>query len=327
MWEIYSDALHAKARGESLVKRAQAEKFTRKSELHLLDAADREARMKMGSYGPGMAVVGQKYTRYYPEAKTALVELNGPIYRRANTMDTSGAQSTGMLMATLRELSTGQLTALEIERDAEGYISDMKRKPEQPVSKVLFAIDGPGGEATQIDEAAALVHSMGQQGILTVGFAEGLAASAHYYLMAPMRMRFASRMSLVGSIGVVMGVGIPADKDAEGRNIIETPSGKQYVEFVNSDSPMKRADPTTEEGMAYYQNLVDKSADVFISDAARYIGMPEAEAREKLRGKVFDPTDAKDLGLIDDIGSFDEVFDAVTEGSLTPVGPGMVVAA
>jgi hypothetical protein len=330
MWGILLERLAAKSEGlHSYELDITGAKQKGNSLLHLLDKAEREAQHSYisAAFGEGIAVKRARYARYYPQAQLAHVGLSGPIFRRADTMDTSDAQSTESLMATVRTLSTGQVSTVELKRDAEGYAIGTEEKHDNPVKQVLFTMDGPGGEATQIDEAAQLIHGMPAKGITTVGFVEGLCASAHYYMGSAMQHLFAGRMSMTGSIGVVMGVGIPAAKDAEGRNIIETPSGKKYVEFVDSDAEFKRADPTSEAGMEYYQKLVNDSAQVFRADAAAYRNIPQADAKERLgQGRILGAKDALSLGLVDDIGTFDEVFDALTKGELTAQGQSMVGA-
>lgn len=327
---MYLDALRNKAAGLKTYERpdVQARIEQGHPELHLFDAAEREARFAASAFGPGVAVKDVRYTRYYPEAQMAMVELSGPIFRRADSMDTSGAQSTGSLMNTLRALSTGQITTRTPKYDSHGFLDTIEEQENQPVRIVLFTLDGPGGEATQIDEAAMLIRGLQARGILTVMFIEGMAASAHYYLASAGQFIFGSRMSGAGSIGVVMGIPIPADKDEDGRNIIETPSGRMYVEFVNSESPFKRADPTTKEGREYYQGLVNESAAIFIADVAQYRNIPLVGAIEQLgQGRVLDIRDAVARGLVDDIGTFDEVFAALTDSSLVIHGRSMTGAA
>lgn len=330
MWGILLERLAAKSEGlHTYELDITGAKTKGNSLLHLLDKAEREAQHSYMSalYGQGVAVKRARYARYYPEAQLAHVGLSGPIFRRADSMDTSDAQSTESMMATVRTLSTGQVSTTELKRDSEGYPTGFEEKHDNPVKQVLFTMDGPGGEATQIDEAARLIRGMADKGITTVGFNEGLCASAHYYMMSAMQHVFTGRMSMTGSIGVVMGVGIPAAKDAEGRNIIETPHGKRYVEFVDSDAEFKRADPTSEAGMEYYQKLVNDSAQVFRADAAKYRNIPQAEAKERLgAGRVLGAGDALSLGLVDDIGTFDEVFDALTTGALVAHGHSMTGA-
>lgn len=328
LWGVYLDALRDKAAGLKTYDRdVQARIEKGNPELHMFDAAEREARLSASAFGPGVGVKDVRYTRYYPDAQMAMVGLSGPLFRRADTMDTSDAQSTGSLMNTLRVLSTGQITTRTPKYDSHGFLDTIEEQENQPVRVVLFTLDGPGGEATQIDEAAMLIRGLADRGILTVMFIEGMAASAHFYLASAGQFIFGSRMSGAGSVGVVMGIPIPADKDEEGRNIIETPSGRQYVEFVNSTSPMKRADPTTKPGMEYYQNLVDKSAAIFIADVARYRNIPLNGAIEQLgQGRVLDIEDAVSRGLVDGIGTFDEVFAALTDNSLVIHGRSMTGA-
>jgi len=228
-------------------------------------------------------------------------------------MATSGATDTGSLMATVRKLMSGQVTIRTAKyEDDEGvthYYPVSYEESQKRIRAVIFAIDSPGGEATQMDELAALIAQLGEK-VNTVAFIEGLGASAAYYIAAPCKTIIASRMALVGSIGVVMGVPRAAERTPEGRAVIETPSGAQYVEFVSAQSKLKRADPDSKEGMAYFQHTVNVAADIFIADVARYRNVAEAQVAEKFGyGGVYQASEALDRGMIDEVNGFDAVFE------------------
>jgi ClpP class serine protease len=312
LWGIFLDRLRAKASGLGAERDAQAliieapDEKTR--ELHMLGREQQQARI-VASIGPGEYIKGCSYSRLYGDI--VVVTVSGPIYRRADSMDTSGATDTGSLMATVRALMSGEVET-RVARYEDGYIAgyDTARKK---VKATIFAIDSPGGEATQLDELAALISALGQK-MMTVAFIEGLGASAAYYIAAPCKRVVASRMALVGSIGVVMGVPRPAERTEEGRAILETPSGQQYVEFVSAQSKLKRANPDSEEGIAYFQHTVNMAADVFLADVARYRNVPEASVAEKFGyGGVYQASEALTRGMIDEVGGFDAVFERLAQ--------------
>lgn len=240
--------------------------------------------------GGGERMEGTRYVELYPNG-VAVLGVYGPMFRRANSMRTSGAYSTNA-----------------IQHDIQAM------RKSQNVRAALIVTDSGGGEATGLDEVAQDIWELGQEKYVE-GFNEGMGASAAYYLLSSTRRITGSRMSLSGSIGVVMGVRVPEGKDEDGRNVLKTEDGEVIVEFVSAKSPHKRLDPTTKEGREKYQNIVDRTADIFISDVARFRGLDAADLPHQYGdGGIFVAEEAQEMGLIDDVGSFTDVIDRLTKG-------------
>lgn len=199
----------------------------------------------------------------------ALIPIDGPIYRYAD-MFTS--------------VSGGVTT--------EALAKDFQRALDDPaVRAVLFVIDSPGGESTGINELAdAIYAARGQKPI--AAYIEGYGASAAYWIASACGEIYADDHALIGSIGVVLGVPDP------------TKRARPTIEFVSTQSPKKRADPTSEAGRAYLQQLVDDMSAVFIAKVARNRAVSEQTVLDDFgQGGLLVGQAAVDAGLADRIGS------------------------
>lgn len=272
--------------------------------LHGADPFNRE----MVSFGPSQPLEGARYTRIY-DGGVAVTDISGPIYRHASDTG-SGEKSTSM-----------------VARDI------VVTEKSDAVHSRLMVMDTPGGEATGGDEVAQRIYeSRSVKPIET--YIEGLGASLGYYWAAASSVITASQMALVGSIGVVMGVPLPSGilpvpATAEGEEAIETPEvmvhedryGNFIAEFVSSKSPMKRANPTTKRGRAYYHNIVNACADIFVRDVAMFRNVdPNALPGLYGDGGVSPGTQALNMGLVDAIGTFESVIERMARDYWKPKG-------
>jgi ClpP class serine protease len=209
----------------------------------------------------------------------AVIDLIGAIFPRSNMMTMSGA------------------TSLEV------FTKEYFKAYNDPnIRGIVPRIDSPGGDVRGVPDSAMLMWKMARKGKKPVhAYAEGYMASAAYYLGATAPKITASRSALIGSIGVVL----KAQK-----------SDKDTIEIVSSVSPMKRADPFTEEGREPYQQQVDDLGEMFVSDVEKF----RAVSREKVlsdygKGSTFVGPRAKSQGLVDAIGTLDQVIESVLQES------------
>ena len=164
----------------------------------------------------------------------ALIPINGPIFRYAD-----------MFTAI-----SGGATTDSIAKDFTTALS----RPD--IRAILFVIDSPGGEATGINELADIIFAARGQKPITA-YVEGYGASAAYWIASAADEVVVDDAALIGSIGTVMAVRDPSKQSS------------RDLEFVSSQSPNKRPDPTTERGRASLQTIVDSMTDVFVAKVAR----------------------------------------------------------
>ena len=208
----------------------------------------------------------------------AVIPVTGPIFRYANLFtEISGATATGVLAKDIQ-------TALD-----NPYVRG-----------IVLDINSPGGEATGINELSKLIASArGKKPIKA--YAGGSMASGAYWLGVACDEVIVDETALLGSIGVVMSYLDTSKRDAA--------SGVRLVEIVSSQSPDKRVDPSTDDGRAKVQAVVDALAEQFIAAVARYRGVDAATVISDFgRGGVLVGPAAVQAGMADRLGSLEAVI-------------------
>lgn len=201
----------------------------------------------------------------------ALIPIDGPIYRYADVFT---------------EVSGGVTT--------EHLAKDLQRALDDPqVRAVLLVIDSPGGEATGINELSDAIYAARDRKPIWA-YVEGYGASAAYWIASAASEIVVDDTALVGSIGTVFAVPDPAQRTSK------------TIEFVSSQSPHKRPNPTTEAGKATLQELVDGLTEVFIAKVARNRGVsPDTVRQDFGQGGMRIGQAAVDVGMADRLGSFE----------------------
>ncbi len=212
----------------------------------------------------------------------AIVRVTGPIFRYANLFTrVSGATSTETL-------------ALDIQR----AIDDPR------VNAILLSIDSPGGEATGISELADVIFAARDKKPIWA-YAEGLIASAAYWIGSAASKLVIDATAAAGSIGVVVAVSNPAAKTAE------------EIEIVSTNAPNKRPDVTTEVGRAEYQRLVDAIETVFIDTVARNRAVTRSRVLKDFgQGGLRVGADAVKARMADAVDSFEATLDELVTAGL-----------
>lgn len=212
----------------------------------------------------------------------AVVPITGPIFRYANVFT---------------EISGG--TSLEL------LALDLGRALSDPaVKSIVLEVDSPGGEAIGIHELARAIR-LGSSSKRIVAYVGGEGCSAAYWLAAGASEVVVDATAMLGSIGVVFCV--PRTN----------PESASEIEIVSSQSPRKRPDLSTEEGVAEIQAIADRLAEEFIGDVAELRGVPTSRVLE-LAGGVAVGSDAVEVGLADRLGSLESL---IAELNASPGGP------
>ena len=130
-----------------------------------------------------------------------------------------------------------------------------------------------------------------------VALIENVCASAAYYIALSAHDIIASPSSLVGSIGVV--IQIPSLKELAQKYNVK-------VDYIYSGAYKTSGalfSELTEEQRKHLQEVGDSTYEQFVADVAKHRKLNLAQKDLWANGKVFSGTQAKELGLIDDIGA------------------------
>lgn len=202
----------------------------------------------------------------------AVVPMIGTIFPRASMV---GASTGGTDLATI--------------------MRDMRvASASSDVQRIVMLVDSPGGVVSGLGEAAEALRASTKP---ITAFVTGYAASAAYWLASQAGEIVMDRSAAVGSIGVIASMSRQEAPDAQGR---------RGYEVVSTGAPMKRPDPSTEEGRAVIQAQVDAIEAIFVADVAAGRGVPAARVRSEFgQGAMIDAQAAIAAGMADRIGTLE----------------------
>ncbi|EFL85829.2 signal peptide peptidase SppA, 36K type [Desulfovibrio sp. 3_1_syn3] len=157
---------------------------------------------------------------------------------------------------------------------------------------LLLALDSPGGAVGGCKELADAIAAVAARKPVAA-YADGLCASAAYWLASATGRVFAPVTAQVGSIGVVM---IHADFSHLNEKMGVSYSyitGGEWKAVGNKNAPL------SPESRAYLQQRVNALHSIFRADVARNMGLdPSADACAWGDGQIFLAQEAQRLGLV-----------------------------
>ena len=181
------------------------------------------------------------------------------------------------------------------------------------VRAVVLRIDSPGGDVVSSEQIYREVLALKQDGKPVVVSMSDVAASGGYYIAAPADRIVASPNTITGSIGVFANV--------------PTFSRTLSKIGVNTDgigtTPLSGADrldrPMAADTARLLQITVDHNYEEFLARVAKGRGKTRESVDAIGQGRVWAGSDAKQQGLVDELGTYDDaVKEAASRANLKP---------
>lgn len=224
-------------------------------------------------------LVGSSMTRLAPGKGIALIRLEGVI----------AASTTGGGLIPRATISPEEIIdqLRQANRDSE-------------IKAVLLRVDSPGGTAAASQEIYAEIRRSKKPVIVSIG---DIGASGAYYVASAADQIMASPASAVGSIGVI--IEIPNYQELLkklGIDYVVITQGK----FKDIGNPNR---PLTEEEKEILTSQARVVYEQFIMDVARGRRLSREEIRNLATGLTFPGSEAVRLGLIDQLGNFQDAVD------------------
>jgi len=218
-----------------------------------------------------------------PVGKIAVIPLSGTI----TTEDSS--------------LFSGSAITPELVRD---YLTRVEK--DKAVKAIVFRIESPGGEIAPCQEILWEIERVKETKPIVVSMG-GTAASGGYYISTKADKIVALPTTLTGSIGVISAIpNIEGFLEKLGIQI-EIFKGGKYKDMYRGFREMT---PEEEEIM---QGMIDEYYEQFIDVVAEGRGLSKEEVRNLATGQIYTGTEAKELGLVDELGGLDTAIDLATE--------------
>lgn len=173
-----------------------------------------------------------------------------------------------------------------------------KLRQDDSVKAIVLRVNSPGGSATAAEEIQRELRLARKVKPVVVSMGT-VAASGGYWISAYGDKIYAEPATITGSIGV-FGMFFNVQKLAGdlGLTFDVAKTGK----FADSFTITR---PKTDEELALSQQLVDWIYDQFITKVAEGRHLDRAVVEEIAQGRVWSGTEARKLGLVDEIGGLD----------------------
>ncbi|MGV8075649.1 MAG: signal peptide peptidase SppA [Syntrophobacteraceae bacterium] len=186
--------------------------------------------------------------------------------------------------------------------DSQETLKDIKKFRKDPNVKALIVrVDSPGGGIGPSQEIyRELRRTIRQKPV--VASLGAIAASGGYYIASAAKHIVASPGSITGSIGVISNFPNLRELFSKvGFENIVIKSGQ----FKDVGNPGREMTPQERELL---QTTIDEAHSQFILDVAEGRNMPEEKVREIADGRIIMGATAQKLGLIDELGNFEDAL-------------------
>ena len=174
------------------------------------------------------------------------------------------------------------------------------------IKAIVFRINSPGGSAVASEEIANEIKRTNKT---TVAWIREIGTSGAYWIASASDHVIANRMSITGSIGVIASY-LGFAGLLEGHNVT-------YERLVSGNlkdigSPFKEM---TQEERVLFQKSLDSIHDYFVEEVAKNRNLKKKDVEKIATGQFFIGAEAKELGLVDELGGREEVI-AHIEGKI-----------
>lgn len=200
------------------------------------------------------------------------------------------------------------------EMGADGIMMQLRQAADDPsVKAVVLRLNSPGGTVAATQEITTEVIRLKKSGKKVVASMGDVAASGAYWIAANADVIVANPATVTGSIGVRMDMtdlrGLYEKLGVGSRTIKSGP----YKDMGSANREM------TPEEKKIFQAMVDDMYAQFVDNIAKGRNMNLQEVKKLADGRVFTGRQAKELGLVDELGNF---YDAIRlAGEISGLGP------
>ena len=181
-----------------------------------------------------------------------------------------------------------------------------KARDDDKVKAIVLRVNSPGGSALASDIIWREVELAKEKKPVVVSMGN-VAASGGYYIAAGADKIYAEPTTITGSIGVfgtipninelAANIGINAEQVGTNKNSVD------YSLF----------EPMTENFRNIVQEGIEQTYETFLERVAQGRNITMAQADSMAQGRVWSGVDAKNLGLVDELGNLDDAIAAAAE--------------
>jgi protease-4 len=183
-------------------------------------------------------------------------------------------------------------------------ISKLIRKADRTarIKAIVFKINSPGGSAVASEEIANEIKKTNKT---TVAWIREIGTSGAYWVASSADYVIANRMSITGSIGVIASyLGFSGFLEEYNVTYERLVAGN----LKDMGIPFKELTP---EERALFEKSLDSIHNYFIEEVAENRNLRKKDVEKIATGMFYLGVEAKELGLVDELGSKEEVINYI----------------
>lgn len=182
-----------------------------------------------------------------------------------------------------------------------------KLRLDERVKAIVLRVNSPGGSATASEVIGREIELMRKQKKPVIVSMGNYAASGGYWISMGADKIFAESNTITGSIGVFgLLFNLQEISNQNGITWDTVKTGKfADIQAINR--------PKNPEELAKLQSIVNLIYDRFISNVATNRNLPKDKVQNIAQGRVWSGSQAKQLGLVDEIGGLDAAIAAAVK--------------
>ena len=184
---------------------------------------------------------------------------------------------------------------------SEDMVKSLKDANEdEGVKAIVMRINSPGGSPVSAEEIVGAMKKIDKPIVISMG---DVAASAAYYISAPADKIIANPETMTGSIGVIWEFQNRSKfYDKEGTSFYIAKSG----ELKDMGGDWKGL---SDEEKQYVDQVIIEAYNRFIKEVADDRNLSLGTVKDLADGRIYTGAKAKELGLVDDLGSLDDAIE------------------
>ncbi|GAC42253.1 signal peptide peptidase SppA [Paenibacillus popilliae] len=194
----------------------------------------------------------------------------------------------------------------ELDETRQSVLLQLDAAIEDPqVKGIVLAVNTPGGDVVTSDHIYQKIIQAKKSGKVVAVSMGSIAASGGYYISTPAHKIFANPLTVTGSIGVIMSFSNYKElADKIGYHEINIRTG----EYKSMGNPLSEF---TQETKHIYQSIVNESYEQFVNIIINNRNLDRSTVVKLADGRVFSGTQAKSLGLVDEMGNVEDATNYV----------------
>lgn len=183
------------------------------------------------------------------------------------------------------------------------------------VKAILLDISSGGGAVNGVSDTGDLISMVDEQVKPVYAVTDGTMASAAYWLGSSARKVYASKTSVVGSIGVIM------THMEYSKALKEAGVGVNVIRAGEFKALLNSYEPATKAALEQAGKQLAVAYDIFVGHVADARGVTVSYADQHMaQGREFMGQEALDANLVDGIASFDAVLSMISASVLDKPG-------